>query len=202
MRRANTKPGKASDHERAREKAEKFSAAEERAGRNRVSVRGGGRASANGESGIPHSFVDAAVHRGVGAGDRSAGSWWNAERDSVADYDLLCGADFVRDNCCWWCGEIAVRSGACDERTARKASETSRGAAHKPNSYGYSGSGLANSSGNDRSHAIDFDRASIREDGCVPAGTKLHLVSRNGENVQIRYLDADYEIPISATDLK
>jgi hypothetical protein len=36
----------------------------------------------------------------------------------------------------------------------------------------------------------------------VPAGTKLHLVSRNGENVQIRYLDADYEIPISATDLK
>jgi hypothetical protein len=36
----------------------------------------------------------------------------------------------------------------------------------------------------------------------LPAGTKLQFISRNGETLQIRYVDADYEIPISATDLK
>jgi len=36
----------------------------------------------------------------------------------------------------------------------------------------------------------------------LPAGTKIQLVSRNGETVQVRYMDADYEIPNSATDLK
>ena len=36
----------------------------------------------------------------------------------------------------------------------------------------------------------------------LPAGTKMQLVARNGENVQVRHMDAEYEIPISATDLK
>jgi hypothetical protein len=36
----------------------------------------------------------------------------------------------------------------------------------------------------------------------LPAGTRIQLVGRKGETIQIRYMDADYEIPISATDLK
>ena len=37
----------------------------------------------------------------------------------------------------------------------------------------------------------------------VSAGTKLPFVSRAGDKVRVRYYDgADYEIPISATDLK
>jgi hypothetical protein len=36
----------------------------------------------------------------------------------------------------------------------------------------------------------------------LPAGTKIQLVARNGEKVQVRYAGGDYEIPISATDLK
>jgi hypothetical protein len=36
----------------------------------------------------------------------------------------------------------------------------------------------------------------------LPAGTRIQFISRNGETVQVRYLDADYEIPISATDFK
>ncbi len=36
----------------------------------------------------------------------------------------------------------------------------------------------------------------------LQAGTKVQIVARNGGNVQVRYMDADYEIPISATDLK
>jgi hypothetical protein len=35
----------------------------------------------------------------------------------------------------------------------------------------------------------------------LPAGTKMQLVARNGDNVQVRHMDAEYEIPISATDL-
>ena len=31
------------------------------------------------------------------------------------------------------------------------------------------------------------------------AGTHVKFISRNGENVRIRYMDADYDIPISAT---
>jgi len=33
-------------------------------------------------------------------------------------------------------------------------------------------------------------------------GSKLLVTSREGDKVRFRYLDADYEIPISATDLK
>jgi hypothetical protein len=33
-------------------------------------------------------------------------------------------------------------------------------------------------------------------------GTKLRFVARNGENVRVQYMGAEYEIPISATDLK
>jgi hypothetical protein len=33
-------------------------------------------------------------------------------------------------------------------------------------------------------------------------GTKLHLLSREGDNVRVRYDGADYDIAISATDLK
>src|SRR5439155_24259112 len=33
-------------------------------------------------------------------------------------------------------------------------------------------------------------------------GTKLTLTSREGDNVRFRHVGADYEIPISATDLK
>jgi hypothetical protein len=33
-------------------------------------------------------------------------------------------------------------------------------------------------------------------------GTRLQLLSRDQKNVVIRYLDSDYEIPISWTDLK
>ena len=33
-------------------------------------------------------------------------------------------------------------------------------------------------------------------------GTTIQLIARNGANVQIRYMDANYEIPVSATDLK
>ncbi len=37
----------------------------------------------------------------------------------------------------------------------------------------------------------------------VAAGTKLPFVSRAGDKVRVRYYDgADYDIPISATDLK
>ena len=36
----------------------------------------------------------------------------------------------------------------------------------------------------------------------LPAGTKIPLVARNGDTIQIRYMDADYEIPISVTDLQ
>jgi hypothetical protein len=37
----------------------------------------------------------------------------------------------------------------------------------------------------------------------VAAGTKLPFVSRAGDKIRIRYYDgADYDIPISATDLK
>jgi hypothetical protein len=36
----------------------------------------------------------------------------------------------------------------------------------------------------------------------LAAGTQLQFVTRNGENVRIRYMNADYEIPISTTDLK
>ena len=41
-------------------------------------------------------------------------------------------------------------------------------------------------------------------DGSVvlQAGTKMQIMARNGGNVQVRYMDAEYEIPISATDLK
>jgi hypothetical protein len=30
-------------------------------------------------------------------------------------------------------------------------------------------------------------------------GTQIQFLARNGENVRIRYMNADYEIPISAT---
>jgi hypothetical protein len=33
-------------------------------------------------------------------------------------------------------------------------------------------------------------------------GTKLAFISREGDEVRFRYLDADYKIPVSATDLK
>ena len=33
----------------------------------------------------------------------------------------------------------------------------------------------------------------------LQAGTHVKFISRNGENVRIRYMDADYDIPISAT---
>jgi len=33
-------------------------------------------------------------------------------------------------------------------------------------------------------------------------GTKLELVERNGDRVRVRYEGADYDIEISATDLK
>ncbi len=36
----------------------------------------------------------------------------------------------------------------------------------------------------------------------LQAGTKMQIVARNGGNVQVRYMDAEYEIPISATDLR
>jgi hypothetical protein len=37
----------------------------------------------------------------------------------------------------------------------------------------------------------------------VAAGAKLPFVSRTGDKVRVRYYDgADYEIPMSATDLK
>jgi hypothetical protein len=35
----------------------------------------------------------------------------------------------------------------------------------------------------------------------VPAGTSARIVSRHGNNVWIHYGDADYEIPVDATDL-
>lgn len=36
----------------------------------------------------------------------------------------------------------------------------------------------------------------------LQSGSKLLITSREGDNVRFRYLDGDYEIPISATDLK
>jgi hypothetical protein len=36
----------------------------------------------------------------------------------------------------------------------------------------------------------------------LQVGSKLLITSREGDNVRFRYLDADYEIPISATDLE
>jgi hypothetical protein len=36
----------------------------------------------------------------------------------------------------------------------------------------------------------------------LPIGTRIQFIGRNGESVRIRYMDADYEIPISATDLQ
>ena len=36
----------------------------------------------------------------------------------------------------------------------------------------------------------------------LPAGTTVGFISRNGDNVRFHYGDSDYEIPLSATDLK
>ena len=36
----------------------------------------------------------------------------------------------------------------------------------------------------------------------LPIGTRIQFIGRNGESVRIRYMDADYEIPISATDFQ
>jgi len=36
----------------------------------------------------------------------------------------------------------------------------------------------------------------------LPSGSKLQLLSRDGQNVDVRYLDARYTIPISSTDLR
>ena len=36
----------------------------------------------------------------------------------------------------------------------------------------------------------------------LQSGSKFLITSREGDQVRFRYLDADYEIPISATDLK
>jgi hypothetical protein len=36
----------------------------------------------------------------------------------------------------------------------------------------------------------------------LPAGIKLEFVSRNGPEVRVRYMGAEYTIPVSATDLK
>jgi len=33
-------------------------------------------------------------------------------------------------------------------------------------------------------------------------GTRLRVVSVNGDKIRLRYLDTDYEIPISQTDFK
>ncbi len=43
---------------------------------------------------------------------------------------------------------------------------------------------------------VDYGNSTLQ------AGSRLKLVSRNGEIVRIHYKDADYEIPVSATDLK
>jgi len=35
----------------------------------------------------------------------------------------------------------------------------------------------------------------------LPAGTNVRFISRDGDNVRFHYVDADYEIPVDATDL-